>query len=189
MLKYTLQSIQNIHYLKEESLALIRKELQFIELKKGDILFSPDTKHHYINFIEKGLIRVYILNQDKEITLFFGLEGSVSFPYRTYLTGEISYEIAELLEDCSFYRMPIEKLKYLFLHHLEWANWGRKFAESQMALLDEKFINYQFQSAKIRHESFLTKHPDLFNRIKLKHLASYLGMSQVSLSRIRAGIQ
>jgi len=58
-----------------------------------------------------------------------------------------------------------------------------------MVHLEEKFIDYQFKTAAERHKNLLQYHPELFKRIKLQHLASYLRMSQVSLSRIRAGIQ
>lgn len=86
MLKYTLQALQNIHRLNDDSLALFKKELEYVELKKGDILFSPRVKHHYFNFLEKGLLRGYVFHEEKELTLFFGIEGSIVFPYATYLS-------------------------------------------------------------------------------------------------------
>ena len=85
--------------------------------------------------------------------------------------------------------VPHHTFKALFEKNIEWATWGRKFAESQMVSLEERFINYQFQSGSSRYEKLLQEHPELFNRIKLQYVASYLRMTQVSLSRIRAGVQ
>ncbi|WP_298539393.1 Crp/Fnr family transcriptional regulator [uncultured Aquimarina sp.] len=185
----TLESIQNIYKLSDVAIESLKSEVKLKSLKKGSLLFSPQSRHLYISFIEKGLIRAYAFNEGKEITFWFGLEGDIVFPYRTYLKHEISYETAELLEDCILYQIPLLRFQELFLQNIEWATWGRKFAENQMVDLEQKFIAYQFKSASQRHEELLISKPELFNRIQLQYLASYLGMSQVSLSRIRAGIQ
>ncbi|NER12853.1 cyclic nucleotide-binding domain-containing protein [Leptobacterium flavescens] len=181
--------IQQIHPISDEALKMLKIHFEQVEFSKGQDLFSPHRKHHYINFLEEGLVRAYSYHEEKEITFWFGLEGDVVFPYRTYLQDEISYETVECLEDCLIYRLPHKVLKELFLENIEWATWGRKFAEKQMVFLEERFIDYQFQSGAGRYEKLLQERPELFNRIKLQHLASYLRMSQVSLSRIRAGIQ
>ena len=183
------EGIQRIHKLSDEALKMLTANMELVEVSKGELLFSPNRKHHYINFLEKGLVRAYSYHQEKEITFWFGLEGDVIFPYRTYLQDEIGYETVECLEDCHIYRIPHSRFKELFLKNLEWANWGRKFAERQMVFLEERFIDYQFQSGAKRYDKLLKNRPELFSRIKLQHLASYLRMTQVSLSRIRAGIQ
>ena len=181
--------IQRIHKISDEALNMLKTHLEPIEFSKGEDLFSPHRKHHYINFLEKGLVRAYSYHKEKEITFWFGLEGDVIFPYRTYLQDEIGYETVECVENCLIYRIPHRVLKELFSKNIEWANWGRKFAEKQMVFLEERFIDYQFQSGAGRYEKLLQERPELLNRIKLQHLASYLRMSQVSLSRIRAGVQ
>ncbi len=189
MMDNVTSTILQIQRVSDVSLSELTSRLERIDLKSGRILFSPSRKHHYINFLEQGLVRAYSYHQEKEITFWFGLEGDAVFPYRTYLQDEISYETVELLEDCTFYRISLPFFKQLFSQNLEWATWGRKFAEKQMVFLEERFIDYQFQSGAQRYEKLLKAQPELFHRIKLQHLASYLRMSQVSLSRIRAGIQ
>ena len=183
------EGIQRIHLVSTKALKMLTAHLELVEVSKGELLFSPNRKHHYINFLEKGLVRAYSYHQEKEITFWFGIEGDVIFPYKTYLQDDISYETVECLENCLIYRITHKAFKELFLKNLEWANWGRKFAERQMVFLEERFIDYQFQNGAKRYEKLLEKHPELFNRIKLQHLASYLRLSQVSLSRIRAGVQ
>jgi len=185
----TLQAIQDIHPLSDVALELFTKALTQTKAPKGSLLFSPQSRHLQISFIEKGAVRAYAFTADKEITFWFGLEGAIVFPYRTYLTGETSYETVALLEDCIFYQISHSQFQALFLQNIEWATWGRKFAETQMVQLEEKFISYQFKSARERYETLLVEKPELFKRIQLQHLASFLGMSQVSLSRIRAGQQ
>lgn len=185
----TIAYIQKIHHLEKETLALLVKQLEKKTLSKGSILFSPERKYNYLTFIESGIVRAYTNQEDREITFWFGQEGDVIFPYRAYLNDIISYETVELLEDCELYTISLQQLRKLFVESIAWATWGRKFAETQMVHLEEKFIDYQFKTAAERHKNLLQYHPELFKRIKLQHLASYLGMSQVSLSRIRVGIQ
>lgn len=188
-MKSVSQTIERIKKISQRALDEFIPMLEVVEYKAGEILFSPNHKHHFVNFLNKGLVRAYTYHEEKEVTFWFGLEGDIVFPYRTYLQDELSYETVECLEDCVIYRIPHIKMKELFLKDIEWATWGRMFAEKQMVFLEERFIDYQFQRGAIRYEKLLQERPELFNRIKLQHLASYLRMSQVSLSRIRAGIQ
>ena len=184
-----ISGIQKIHNISNAAIEKLTKKLERIEMLKGDYLFSPNSKHHYINFLEKGIVRAYSYHQGKEVTFWFGLEGDVIFPYRTYLKDEISYETVEFMEDAIVYRIPQSFLKDLFSKDLEWANWGRNFAENQMVDLEERFIDYQFQRGAQRYDKLMKEQPGLINRVKLQYIASYLRMSQVSLSRIRSGLQ
>ena len=181
----TKESIRSIYELDDASVDHFLNLGSKKTLTKGEILFHPESYHHYLHFIESGVVRAYTHHKGKEVTFWLGVEGDIVFPYRTFVFGKTSYETVELLEDCVFNSFLIKDLHHLFESDLTWATWGRKFAETELVKMEERFISYLFKTAKERYDQLLDKKPEIFNRIQLQHIASYLGMTQVSLSRLR----
>lgn len=108
---------------------------------------------------------------------------------RSYVSNQKGYEDIELLENCELYLLKTSDLQKLFEKDIHIANWGRKFAEQELIKTEERLISHQFQTATERYKELLKENPDLIQRVKLGHIASYLGITQVSLSRIRADIK
>lgn len=98
-------------------------------------------------------------------------------------------EDIELLEDCELYELKIQNLQKLFEKDIFIANWGRRFAEQELIKTEERLISRQFRTARERYKELLKNNSDLIQRVQLGHIASYLGITQVSLSRIRAEIK
>jgi len=84
------------------------------------------------------------------------------------------------------FKLNAAKLQELLKEDIHIANWARRFAELELIKTEERFIARQFKTAKERYEDLVKNHPELLMRIQLGHIASYLGITQVSLSRIRA---
>lgn len=108
---------------------------------------------------------------------------------KSYVANEKGYEDIELLEDCELYELKAAQLQKLFEEQIDIANWGRKFAEKELVKTEERLISRQFRTATERYINLLKNNPDLIQRVQLGHIASYLGITQVSLSRIRAEIK
>jgi CRP-like cAMP-binding protein len=117
------------------------------------------------------------------------MEGAPVLPMKSYISGEKSYESIELLEDCKLYAFNINDLKALYEQDVHLANWGRKLAEYELVKTEERLISMQFKTAQERYADLIKTQPQLLLRVQLGHIASYLGMSQVSLSRIRADLR
>lgn len=160
-----------------------------VRLPKGSVLFQQHKIEKRIYFLKKGLVRAYARTPDHEVTFWFGLEGAIVLSMKNYIKGEKSYEDIILLEDCIFYEIHSDILQSLFKTNIDIANWGRKFAELELIRAEERLIDLQFKTAKERYTDLITHHPDVIQRVALGHIASYLGITQVSLSRIRAGIK
>lgn len=94
-----------------------------------------------------------------------------------------------LLEDGELYKLSTKTLMTFFERDIHLANWGRKFAELELIKAEERLISLQFKSATERYKELLIDNPGLLQRVPLGHIASYLGITQVSLSRIRAEIR
>ncbi|MFC0181808.1 cAMP-binding domain of CRP or a regulatory subunit of cAMP-dependent protein kinases [Pseudarcicella hirudinis] len=185
-MKNVLNKIKRVYDLSEEALSLLTSRLRLVNFPKGYILFEEGRTEKYAYFIERGIARAFCRKDDKEITFWFGSEGEMLFSYNSYISAKPGYETVELLEEAILYEVSLSDLQELFLNNLELANWGRKLAETELIKTEERFISYQFTPAIQRYEELLNSNPDLLQRVSLGQIASFLGVTQVTLSRIRA---
>lgn len=166
----------------EEKLRLHTEE---VTLNKHTILLKAGKVASRIYFIKKGVVRAFSDHDDGEITFWFGEEGETILPMRSYVENEKAYENIELLEDCILYGIDISNLRQLFNEHIDIANWGRTLAEKELLKLESRMISRELLSARQRYDTLLQSQPSLLQRVPLKYIASYLGITPVSLSRIR----
>lgn len=181
--------LDSIYILSDESKTKLIQNIRKVTYPKGHILVKVNTIENNIYFIKKGVARAYSDTPDNEITFWFGWEGHTIISMKSYIDQSISYENIELLEECELYELNSEQLQNLYNQDIQIANWGRKFAEKELLKIEERLINHQFQSATERYRHLLLHHPNLIQRIQLGYIASYLGITQVSLSRIRGEIK
>lgn len=184
-----IEIIQNIHPLQPDDLKLIIDITEQISVPKNTIFIEADYTSRYIYFLKEGICRIYYQKEEKEIVLGFGFTGEVITSFNSYVHGTKGYETVDSLENCMLYRTPIVKLKELYSKSLTIANWGRKLAEIEMLKIEERLMKKLFKSALERYHDLLSKEPLLLQKIKLGYIASYLGVSQVTLSRIRSGVK
>ena len=92
-------------------------------------------------------------------------------------------------KDCILYEIVLERLQELYLNDIHIANWGRRYAECACIKSEKLFIARQFKTSLERYRELIGEYPDIVQRVQLGIIASYLGISQVSLSRIRARIR
>lgn len=180
------QILDRIYPLPECSRTLLKQCIAPVAYSKGHILLRAGKVERNIYFIAKGIARAYAYAAENEITFWFGKEGDAVISMKSYVEGRESYENIELLEDCALYALQASHLQKLFSEDIHIANWGRKFAEQELTRTEERLISRQFRTATDRYRTLLENDPDLVQRVQLGHIASYLGITQVSLSRIRA---
>ena len=113
-------------------------------------------------------------------------EGTVA-KYTMFSTA--GYENVELLEECDLLKISNETLNRLFDSNIELANWGRRMSDGIILKFEKLFMERYFMSASERYHLLIEREPEILKKVPLRHIASFLGISQVSLSRIRAGIQ
>ncbi|MCM1356278.1 MAG: Crp/Fnr family transcriptional regulator [Staphylococcus sp.] len=142
-----------------------------------------------VYFIANGIVRAYCFAKGRDITFWIGEEGTVALSMQSYINGTPGYENIIALEDCVLYRISINQLHDLYRHDIHLANWGRAFAEKEILRAEMSLIPQLFTTGRERYEQLLKDRPHLLNRIPLENLASYLGITPVSLSRIRNRIQ
>ncbi|GAE85783.1 Crp/Fnr family transcriptional regulator [Bacteroides reticulotermitis] len=181
--------INKIYTLPSESGRRLEEFITEATFPKGHILLRENKIERDIYFIKQGIVRAYTCKDGDEVTFWFGKEGEVILSMRSYIQNQKSYETIELLEDCLLYKLPTDQLQQLFREDIHIANWGRKLAEQELIQTEKRLISRQFSTAAERYEELIQHDPQLLQRVQLGHIASYLGITQVSLSRIRAGIK
>lgn len=181
--------INNIYILPEESLKELVGISTYIELPKGTILSETNKLGNDTYLIAKGIARAFIYREGNDVTFWLGREGEPIFAMKSYIENKPSYENIELLEKTILYQFNNTLLKELYKKDIHIANWGRKLAEQALIKAEENLISRQFKTATERYHELINDNPDLLQRVQLGHIASYLGITQVTLSRIRAEIK
>ncbi len=180
---------EKIFPLSASSLEKLEAISEIISLPKGEILFQQNKIETDIYFLKKGIVRAFSEIDGSQITFWFGLEADVVLSMNSYVHKKPGYETIELLENCEFYKIGTNQLNELFLKNLELSNWGRKLAEKELVKVEKRLIDRQFLSASERYQQLLHLHPQLIKRVALIHIASFLGITAVSLSRIRSKVK
>lgn len=170
-------------------MALLLQTIEAIRFPKGSVILKVDKVESDIYFIRTGIARAYAYHHAEEITFWFGKEGDTVISMRSYVENEKGYENIELLEDAELYHLKTIKLQQLYQTDIHIANWGRRFAETELLKTEQRLLLRQFKSASERYHTLIKENPELLKRVQLGYIASYLGITQVSLSRIRREIQ
>lgn len=137
-------------------------------------------------FIEKGMTRSFWLVNGEEITTSFAYEGSIVFSMDELYYNKVSEEFVETLEDVEAYQISLTDLLQLFQTNIELANWGRVIHQNEYRRLHRSHKERLTLSAKERFEEFKQQFPEVYQRVQLGYVASYLGITPSTLSRLRA---
>lgn len=179
------QLLTEIYPLPSTAITKLCTYIKEVSYEKGHILLKADKVEKKTFFIKKGVVRAFARPGENDITFWFGEEGETILSMKSYVENEKGYENVELLENCDLYEVNNEDLQELYHNDIHIANWGRKLAEQELLKIEKRIISRELQSAKQRYDELLTNRPSLLQRVPLKFIASYLGITQVSLSRIR----
>lgn len=157
------------------------------ELPKGHLLFEQGKICKHIFYIEKGFARVYYhSNSGKEITAWFSADNSFVTAIDSFYYHKPTRDYCELIEDSVVYSIKISDMEEM----LEKGN-GARLAFYLLYEITGKIVEFivsiKFQTAEERYNALMQDYPSVFQRASLGNIASYLGITQETLSRIRAG--
>lgn len=139
-----------------------------------------------IYFINKGAARIYYYKDGIDITEGFYFENTIIARVESLFTGRPSRKAIQILEDAEIVAIDADSLVKLYDSFPEIERLFRKIFEAGHVDTVNRIEGIQFHSAEERYKALLNEAPDVLKKVPLKYVASYLGITQVSLSRIRA---
>ena len=185
-MRNVMSAIDRYYKLSSQSKKLITGELESFRLKKGDVLIHENRPSPYLYFIEKGAVKNhYIDEKGNKQVVWFGFEGDICFSLNAYINMSYMHETTELIEDSLFYRVKISHVKSLYQDYCDWANWGRCFIEQVFIKTVKELDEYKALTAKEKYLNLIGNNQNVKKRVPLKDIASYLGVSPVTISRLR----
>jgi CRP-like cAMP-binding protein len=188
-MKAALENIlQEIHLLPADILEDAVGHFQHMEFPKNHFLLKSGKPCKHLWFMTKGAVRYFYTNdQGKEINTWFSLDTQIITDTTSFVKQEPAQESIQLIEDSEMYSIEHAALQALLVKHHSFALWFIKLVELHyVAQIEDRIADLQFLDAKQRYQKLLNQHPDITNRISLGNIASYLNVTQETLSRIRA---
>lgn len=132
------------------------------------------------------MVRIYYYKDAIDITESFEFENSFVARAESLFTGKPSQKAIQAIEDTTLIAIDSNKLFKLFDEHHDLERLFRKIIETSYVTTVNRIESLQFHTAEERYNALLKETRDVLKRVPLKYIASYLGITQVSLSRIRA---
>lgn len=171
--------------LSESSELLIKERFVYKVISKGTILIKEGQTARQFYWLVKGTMRGRIAPKGELITTWFATENMFCSSMASYISQRPSNESIECLEDCEVYSLTRHEVLKLFKLTPEMSSIVRKMAEEAFVHTLTRTHQFQYLSAKERYDSFISTYPQLLQKIPLGMIATYIGITQQSLSRIR----
>ncbi len=179
---------KNVSFTKFES-DLILNKIEKIELKKGDVLLKSGKKVNYQYYVLNGCLRTYFTDkQGKEHTIQFAINDWWISDYTAFFSEGIAIMNISTIEDSILFKIAKKDIDELLIKIPKLESFFRKKMEKSFASFQKRILASMSQSAKERYLSFITSYPNIEKSVKNYHIASYLGITTESLSRIRREI-
>ncbi len=170
----------------EEEIKNIVPHFEKENIKKNELLLKEGQVCNKLYFIENGMGRSYYLKKDgKEITQWFFDKGEFMASADSFFKQTPSLYYLEISEDATLYSISHERMETLLAKYHNMEKFMRLLSIEIFAKIIHKLNAIQFQTAKERYDYMISEFPNIVHRIPLGHIASYLGMTQETLSRIR----
>ena len=163
-----------------------KENIKVLELKKGTQLVKEEKFTNKLYFIYKGSAKAYHLKDGKLITDWFAFDNQFICAITGYFLKEPSEHCIELTANSIILEFEREKLTELSKKHHDFERLSRKIITKIMLQLQQRVVYLQFATAKERYQFLLQEYPKIELHISLGDIASYIGITQETLSRIRA---
>ena len=177
--------VRYFYPINDEIADYISKNTYSLNIPKGHYLLKTGEVCQQLYLIRKGVIRAFTKDGNKEITTWITAENEIVTSIRGFNQQLPSLENIQSIEDCSLVCANYETLQYLYERYPEMNIVARKLLEQYYADAEERAFISRIPNAGKRYKHFIQTKGDLANRIPLKFIASYLGMTLETLSRIR----
>jgi CRP/FNR family transcriptional regulator, anaerobic regulatory protein len=177
-----------IQPLSQTSKEAFVRAVSIVRYPRHHVLFKPEQTTPNAYFVLRGAIRQYYLADGKEVVTRLVLEHGIAGSFYSFLSQKPGMEFGVAVEDVELAIMSYQAMERLCGKFIDIANLERKITEQYLIQEHERALALQYASAQERYAHLMHTQPDVFLRFPLGSVASFLGMSQETLSRLRAKI-
>lgn len=154
-------------------------------LPKNELLVTEGKICRNLYFLQKGALRGSYILDGKEITHWFAFDNDFVTSFHSFITRQPAIENIQTIEGCVLWAISKDRLNILLNQYHDIERLVRIAYEKYYIRLEERFVNGHFKTAHEKYQDLLTRSPHILERVPLGYIASYLGISQETLSRIR----
>lgn len=178
--------LQNIGLFTDDEIDSFLSHAQKLTLAKGDYFIKEGEVAKRIGFVLSGLLRsFYYASNSDEVTYCFSFPNELVAGYSSIITQQPTNENIQALGTCELLVFPKSVLDEMVERSEKWLLFAKQVAEMQYVALEKRVFLLQKENAATRYKELLANHPEFIQNIPLRFLASYLGISQRHLSRLR----
>jgi len=180
------QHIQRLHPLGEAPLQAMLQAWQYWHCTKEQPLLREGSVSDYLYFVEQGAVRIFYHKHAKDITEWLALDEQFFFSITSFFNRQPSKLIIHTLEPSLVWGLHHHQLMQLADEHHDIEKWLRKAVTGSLILSQQRMESIQFESAQERYQKLLQQFPDIITRVPGIYIASFLGITKETLSRIRS---
>lgn len=158
------------------------------EFPKKALLLEAGQTENCLSFVESGVIRFYIPKEDQDLTFTFVFNNEFVSAYDSFLTQLPAHYNVEALSDTVLWRLSYKDLQDIYAQTEIGNTIGRHASEQLFMEKSKRELSLLNETAEQRYRNLFTEQPHLIQKIPLKYLASYIGITPQALSRIRKRI-
>lgn len=166
----------------------IKTVAKIARYKKGEHILNEGEICDKAGLVVRGLVRFYYINEGKDITSRLMEDGLIITSWNSYYTQKPSNEFMEALEETVFVYVDYNDTQRLYNDFPEFNKIGRHIIEHAFYLSEQRTHILRKHTAEEKYRYFIKHHPTLLQRVSLKQIASYLGMNEETLSRVRTKV-
>lgn len=182
-------SIERFVELTDKEWSLLERHLKIRQLKKHELLAENGKISNELGFVLEGMLRHYYIKDGEEKTTYFYFENHLVGAYISCITKQPSLLTIQALSDCELIVFPYTVLEDLMEKNMAWQKFGRLLAEYLALGLEERMVGLLMLSPEERYLNLIKGNKiKIIERIPQHYIANYLGLTPVSLSRIRARV-
>lgn len=177
--------IQTYFGVGNDDLAVISSYFKRITVKKGEYFLKTGAYSNRMGFVQSGILREYVLMGDKEVTKWISTKGYFAVDLASFIFKKPARWNLQALTDTELYTIGEADYKSLTNVIPKWQELEKLFIARCFTILEERILQHLSMSAEERYHQLFSFNKELFNQVPLQYLASMLGMTPETLSRLR----
>ena len=171
--------------LSDDLKAQLTDRMQLVSFNKKELVLDANQVCRSSYFIESGILRLYYLKDGREISEYFCSENEWMNSPRSFMQQKPDFYYIDSLENTTAWKLDIVDLLYLFDNFIEMERYARLDMGATFGYVLDRLASVRFSSAKDKYQDFLETYPHIHHRIPLGMVASYVGITPETLSRLR----